>query len=78
MHLELDAFGSREVDEYLSKYYSRKQSLNEEQKKKIFDLASLGSEEVLPLKIKLVVKYLNENTVKSINDLLNEANIIKR
>ena len=66
------------MNEYLNNFYARKQALNEAQKKQIFDLASMGYDEVLPLKLKLIVKYLNDNTVRSIDNLLDEANIIKK
>jgi ligand-binding sensor domain-containing protein len=54
----------------LNKFYLRKPTLEEEQKRKIFHLASLENNKVLPLKLKLIVKYLNCNKVKNITKLL--------
>ena len=62
----------------MRKFYLGKQTLEEEHKKKIFDLASLEKNKVLPLKLKLIVKYLNDNKVKAIAKLLDEANSINR
>ena len=56
----------------------RKPTLKEEQKRKIFELASIENNKALPLKLKLIVNYLNDNKVKPIDKLLNEANDTKR
>ena len=64
------------MEKFLDKFYLRKPPLKDEQKKKIFDHASIENNKALPLKLKLIVNYLNDNKVKPIDKLLNEA--IKR
>ena len=66
------------MEKFLDKFYLRKPPLKDEQKKKIFDLASIENDTVLPLKLNLIVNYLNDNNVKTIDKLLNDANAIKR
>ena len=77
-YFELIGFEQNEVEEYLSKFYPDYNTLKEEQKKKIFDLASIENNKVLPLKLELIVNYLKNNIIIPIDELLNESNTIKR
>ena len=68
-YFELIGFEQNEVEKFLDKFYLRKPPLKDEQKKKIFDLASIENEKVLSPKLKLIVNYLNDNNVKTIDKL---------
>jgi hypothetical protein len=75
--IELEPFNLEETKDFIQKNIDSKLELSEENRNKIIDLSKSTENEILPIKIELVVRYINvycdSNTI---DELLND--IVKR
>ena len=71
--IELDPFSFDETKDFIRKNLDSKVELNEENSNKIIDLTKSTDNDILPIKIELVVSYVNYFIdQKPIDKLLNE------